>query len=109
MNYPIQSSAWEVLALAILYIDAHSTEGIYISHHVYDELVLVAPKSEATRAADLLRDAFYSAFHTCFPDAPDFRLVDIGIGKTWEEAGLNDDYREANTRQPVECAKIEWA
>jgi hypothetical protein len=31
MNYPIQSSAWQVLALAILYVDQHARDGIHIS------------------------------------------------------------------------------
>jgi DNA polymerase-1 len=89
MNFPIQSSAWEVLALAILYVDEHATEGIHISHHVYDELILLAPQEKALEAARLLRDAFYHAFHTCFPGAPDRELVEVGVGSTWEEAGLN--------------------
>ena len=87
MNYPIQSSAWEVLALAILYVDAHAPKDIHISHHVYDELTLLAPESEAREAAELLRDAFYHGFRTCFPGAPDRDLVEIGVGRSWEEAG----------------------
>jgi len=86
MNYPIQSSAWEVLALAILHVDKYATEGIHISHHVYDELTLLAPESKTLEAAHLLRDAFYHGFHTCFPGAPDRNLVEIGAGKSWEEA-----------------------
>ena len=89
MNFPIQSSAWEVLALAILYVDEHATEGIHISHHVYDELTLLAPESQALQAAQLLQDAFYHGFHSCFPGAPDRGLVEIGTGRSWEEAGSN--------------------
>lgn len=80
MNYPIQSSAWEVLALAILYVDKHASDGINISHHVYDELALLSPKAKAIEAADLLQDAFYHGYHTCFPTAPDRNLVEIGMG-----------------------------
>jgi len=87
MNYPIQSSAWEVLALAILYVDLHASEGIHVSHHVYDELTLIAPVAKKKEAARLLRDAFYHGFRTCFPGAPDSNLVEVGIGKTWAEAG----------------------
>lgn len=87
MNYPIQSSAWEVLALAILYVDKHASGGINISHHVYDELTLLSPKAKAIEAADLLQDAFYHGFHTCFPTAPDRNLVEIGMGDSWAEAG----------------------
>jgi DNA polymerase I len=90
MNYPIQSSAWEVLALAILYVDKHAGEGVHISHHVYDELTLLAPEPKAIEAAHLLRDAFYHGFHTCFPTAPDRGLVEIGVGRTWEEAGSDE-------------------
>mgnify|MGYP001814128161 CR=1 FL=1 len=90
MNFPIQSSAWEVLALAILYVDQHASADIHISHHVYDELTLLAPEAKAMEAASLLRDAFYHGFHTCFPDAPDRLLVEIGIGKTWSEAGSDE-------------------
>lgn len=87
MNYPIQSSAWEVLALAILYVDKYASEDIHISHHVYDELTLLAPESKSLEAAQLLRDAFYHGFQTCFPGAPDRNLVEVGVGKSWEEAG----------------------
>jgi DNA polymerase I-like protein with 3'-5' exonuclease and polymerase domains len=90
INYPIQSSAWEVLALAILYVDKHATDGIHISHHVYDELILLAPKSKTLEAAHLLRDAFHHGFHTCFPAAPDSDLVEIGVGQSWEEAGSDE-------------------
>jgi DNA polymerase-1 len=87
MNYPIQSSAWEVLALAILYVDQHASAGIHISHHVYDELILLSPKIKSIEAAGLLQDAFYHGFHTCFPTAPDLDLVEIGVGSSWAEAG----------------------
>jgi DNA polymerase-1 len=90
MNFPIQSSAWEVLALAIQYVGEHATEGVRISHHVYDELTLLAADDKALEAATQLRDAIYYGFHTCFPGAPDRGLVEVGIGKTWEEAGLDE-------------------
>jgi len=86
MNYPIQSSAWEVLALAILYVDTHAPEGVHISHHVYDELTLIAPEFFALKAAELLKDAFYHGFNNCFPNAPDRDLVEVGVGKTWGDA-----------------------
>ena len=38
------------------------SEGIHISHHVYDELTLLAPESKTLEAAQLLRDAFYHGF-----------------------------------------------
>ena len=67
-----------------------ASEGIYISHHVYDELTLRAPEEKKMEAARLLRDAFYHGFHTCFPTAPDTDLVEIGSGKTRGEAGSDE-------------------
>ncbi len=90
INFPIQSSAWEVLALAILYVDQHARDGIHVSHHVYDELTLLAPEAKKIEAAKLLRDAFYHGFHICFPNAPDKGLVEIGVAKTWAEAGSDE-------------------
>ena len=106
MNYPIQSSAWEVLALAILYVDKHASEGIHVSHHVYDELILIAPESKTLEAAYLLRDAFYHAFHTCFPDAPDRDLVEIGVGKSWEEAGSDQAILSLDVLEPSRLVNI---
>ena len=85
MNFPIQSSAWEVLALAILYIDQHAPEGVMISHHVHDELVLAASIETVAMARDLLERAFLHAFLTVFPDAPCRGLVAISIGQSWAE------------------------
>ncbi len=90
MNFPIQSSAWEVLALAILYVDEHASDDIHISHHVYDELTLIAPVEKSVEAAQLLHDAFEHGFHTCFPGAPDKDLVEIGIGQSWDVAGSDE-------------------
>jgi DNA polymerase I len=83
MNYPIQSSACEVLALAIIYLDEHAIDGVTISHHVHDELVLAAAPEQAEAANELLRQAFLDAFKTVFPDAPTKGLVEIAIGDSW--------------------------
>ncbi len=90
MNFPIQSGAWEVLALAIIYIDKHlPIDGsIRISHHVYDELCLVARDDQMTAAAFMLRDGFLHGFQTVFPNGATRGLVEIGAGQTWEDAGL---------------------
>jgi DNA polymerase I-like protein with 3'-5' exonuclease and polymerase domains len=89
MNFPVQSGAWEVLALAMIYIDAHLPEdgSIRISHHVYDELCLVARDDVVLTAALLLRDGFLHGFTTVFPLGSTRGLVEIGAGKTWESAG----------------------
>jgi DNA polymerase-1 len=89
MNFPVQSGAWEVLALAIIYIDAHlpADGSIQISHHVYDELCLVARDDQVMAAALLLRDGFLHGFQTVFPTGSIRGLVEIGAGRTWEAAG----------------------
>ena len=83
MNFPIQSSAWEVLALAIVYIDQNAPEDVTISHHVHDELVLAAPPDQADAATRLLEKAFLHGFATVFPEAPTNGLVEISQGNTW--------------------------
>jgi DNA polymerase I-like protein with 3'-5' exonuclease and polymerase domains len=90
MNFPVQSGAWEVLALAIVYIDDRLPQdgSIRISHHVYDELCLVATDAHVMAAALLLRDGFLHGFQTVFKDGSTRGLVEIGAGQTWEEAGL---------------------
>jgi DNA polymerase I-like protein with 3'-5' exonuclease and polymerase domains len=90
MNFPVQSGAWEVLALAMIYIDARlPVDGsIRISHHVYDELCLVARDDQVLIAALLLRDGFLYGFQTAFPHGATRGLVEIGAANTWEAAGL---------------------
>ena len=99
MNYPVQSGAWEVLALAIVYIDKHlpADGSIRISHHVYDELCLVARDDLVMVAALLLRDGFLHGFQTVFPQGSTRGLVEIGAARTWEDAGLESNrIREAS-------------
>jgi DNA polymerase-1 len=93
MNFPVQSGAWEVLALAIGYIDRHlPTDGsIRISHHVYDELCLVAKDDQVLPAALLLRDGFLHGFQTVFPTGSTRGLVEIGAGPTWKAAGSDEN------------------
>lgn len=90
MNYPIQSGAWEVLALAIIYIDERLPPdgSIKISHHVYDELCLLATDEQVMSAALLLRDGFLHGFKTVFPNGSTAGLVEIGAGRDWEAAGV---------------------
>lgn len=93
MNFPVQSGAWEVLALAIIYIDQHlpKDDSIQISHHVYDELCLIARDDNVLEAALLLRDGFLHGFQTVFPEGATCGLVEIGAGRTWEAAGLEEN------------------
>ncbi|MDC1299071.1 hypothetical protein N8Z64_05890 [Pseudomonadales bacterium] len=50
------------------------------------KLTAEAIESFALKAAELLKDAFYHGFNTCFPNAPDRDLVEVGVGKTWGDA-----------------------
>ena len=95
MNFPIQSSALEILALALIYIHARLPEdgSIKVSHHVYDELCLVAKDEWLDEAALLLRDGFKYGFTTVFPDAPFNGLVGIGSGQNWDEAASDESVR----------------
>lgn len=89
MNYPIQSTAWELLALAIRHVDEHLPEdgSIRISHHVYDELCLCARDEQALTAAKLLHQAFEVAYLTIFPDCNLNDIIEVGAGKNWAIAG----------------------
>ena len=94
MNHPIQSTAWEILALAILYVHEHKSEGIAIHHHVYDELCLIAREDKEDEAGLLLREAFKQAFLTIFPTESTAGLVGIGSGDNWEQAASDDTVRK---------------
>ena len=90
MNFPVQSGAWEILALAMVYIDSRlpADGSIRISHHVYDELCLLAQDGQVMTAALLLRDGFLHGFQTVFPRGATCGLVEIGAASTWADAGL---------------------
>jgi DNA polymerase I-like protein with 3'-5' exonuclease and polymerase domains len=91
MNFPVQSGAWEVLALAIVYIDSRlpADGSIRISHHVYDELCLICSDPQVVTAALLLRDGFLHGFQTAFPTGSTRGLVVIGAARTWDAAGAD--------------------
>ena len=92
MNYPIQSTAWELLALAIRHVDAHlpADGSIRISHHVYDELCLCVRAEQVLTAAKLLRQAFEVAYLTVFPDCNLNGIIEVGAGKNWAVAGSDE-------------------
>ena len=91
MNYPIQSTAWELLALAIIYIDERLPPdgSIRISHHVYDELCLCARDDQVEVAKTLLLEAFKRAYLTIFPDCNINGIIEVGAGQNWAEAASN--------------------
>lgn len=90
MNHPIQGTAWEILALAIVYVDKHAMNGIRISHHVYDELCLVAREDQVIEAAKLLRDGFRYGYQKIFPGCNLKGIIEVGAGNTWAKASRND-------------------
>lgn len=66
-------------------IGRHAPDGVTISHHVHDELVLAAPPEQTQAASALLRQAFLHALNAVFPDAPAAGLVDVTVGSSWDE------------------------
>jgi len=92
MNYSIQSTAWELLALAIVYIDQRLPEdgSIRISHHVYDELCLCATDEKVLEAAKLLKESFEQAYLTVFPGCNINGIIEVGAGKNWADAGSEE-------------------
>lgn len=89
INYPIQGSAWEILALAIRYVDHYGHAGIRISHHVYDELCLVVREDLVMEAAMLLHKSFRFGYRRVFPGCNLSGIVEVGSGSTWVEASSN--------------------
>lgn len=89
MNHPIQSTAWELLALAMVYLDQRLPKdgSIRISHHVYDELCLCARDDQVITAAKWLRSAFEAAYQTVFPGCNLKGIIEVGAGKNWALAG----------------------
>jgi len=91
MNFPVQSGAWEILALAIIYIDKLASEGVKISHHVYDELVLTCPYTLKEETAQLLYDGFAHGYKTVFPDCSVKGICEVSWGETWADLSNPDN------------------
>jgi DNA polymerase-1 len=83
MNHPVQSSAWEILALAIVYIDKWAPAGVAISHHVYDELILSCPPERIEKTAQLLYDGFAHGYQMVFPGCPVNAICEVRTGPNW--------------------------
>jgi DNA polymerase I-like protein with 3'-5' exonuclease and polymerase domains len=88
INYPIQSTAWEIIALAICFIDKHLPDdgSIRISHHVYDELCLCSRDDKVSEAEKLLLEAFQQAYLTIFPSCNIDGIIEVGSGQNWAQA-----------------------
>ena len=96
MNFPVQSTAAEVLMTAMMHIDARlpNDGSIRICLTVYDELMLIARDEAVNKAALLLRDGFKNGFLTVFPDGATNGLVGIGSGQNWAEAAEDNSVRQ---------------
>jgi DNA polymerase-1 len=96
MNFPVQSTAAEILMTAMMYIDARlpNDGSIRICLTVYDELMLIARDELVDAAALLLRDGFKHGFLTVFPDGATNGLVGIGSGQNWAEAAEDNSVRQ---------------
>jgi DNA polymerase-1 len=89
MNHPVQSTAWEIMALAIRYVHQHADpRHVRISHHVYDELVLQVHPDHVLPAARLMMAGFVHGYRTVFPDAPVNSVAEAGWGETWADCSL---------------------
>jgi DNA polymerase-1 len=88
MNHPVQSTAFEILAIAIKYIhNKANRDDIRLSHHVYDELIVICREGLQQQAAQLIYDAFATGYRTVFPKCNLTGICEVGAGKTWADAG----------------------
>ena len=96
MNFPVQSTAAEILLTAMIYIDDRLPEdgGVKICLTVYDELMLVAEEKLVDWAARLLRDGFKHGFLKIFPNGTTNGLVGIGSGRDWFEAAADESVKK---------------
>jgi len=91
MNHPVQSTAWEIMALAIRYVHQHANpQHVRVSHHVYDELVLQVHPDHVKDAARLMLAGFEHGYQTVFPDAPVNNIAEAGWGETWADCSRED-------------------
>jgi DNA polymerase-1 len=86
MNHPVQSTAWEILALAIIEMDKRMPIGCVITHHVHDELVVACLPEQVTAVSELLAEVLTAAFFKIFPAASTRGLIEVKSAPDW--AGL---------------------
>jgi DNA polymerase I-like protein with 3'-5' exonuclease and polymerase domains len=85
INHPIQGGAWEILALAQIYLDKNLGSDMYQSHHVHDELVLLVPENKKIEAGRLLLQAFEYGYSTVFPGSDLNGIAEVFSGYTWAD------------------------
>ena len=83
MNHPVQSTAWEILALAIIEMDKRMPPGCVITHHVHDELVVACLPEQVTAVSELLAEVLTAAFLKIFPAAPTRGLIEVKSAPDW--------------------------
>ncbi|MDC0403414.1 DNA polymerase I [Porticoccaceae bacterium] len=84
INAPLQGSAADLIKIAMIRVDAWLAEQKLNSKmimQVHDELVLEVPESEMEQVRSGLRDIMQGAAELNVP-----LIVDIGSGKSWDEA-----------------------
>lgn len=84
MNMPIQGTAADIIKIAMVRVYQRlREEGLKakLILQVHDELIVEAPEEEASRAAEIVRDAMTHAVNLAVP-----MEVDLKIGKDWAEA-----------------------
>ena len=81
VNFPIQSSAADVMLVAMAKVERALPGAMILQIH--DELVLEVPADAADAAADSLAACMAEAFSDVFPDAPVLGLVDVATRPCW--------------------------
>jgi DNA polymerase-1 len=85
INYPIQSSAADVLYKAIARVWDTKAEGVKAIAVVHDELILECDESLADEAKVMLEEAMTQGFLDIYPNADTTDLVDASIAIYWGE------------------------
>jgi DNA polymerase I len=83
-NYPVQSSAADVMLIAMARVHAALERlDAHLLLQVHDELIVECAEEIAPEVEQLLISHITAAYHTLFPDAPTLNLVDIASRKCW--------------------------
>ena len=81
MNMPIQGTAADIIKIAMINVNKELKKGGYRSKlilQVHDELLIDAPKEEAEKVTELLKNCMQDAFELYVP-----LKVDVNAGKCW--------------------------
>ena len=83
-NFPVQSSAADVMSLAMAKVHA-ALEGIdaRLILQIHDELLVECAEALAPEVEELLTQHMTAAYLELFPDAPTLKLVDVATRKCW--------------------------